>query len=94
MCPWETFREVALSVIEKDCINEPLQSTIKGLSYTSSGDDGDDDRGYEDYKVILVTAAVSIVIFVAATSGFVMWKKKQHSEYKESVLSSSRASQF
>lgn len=85
LCPWETFREVALSVINSDCINEPFQSTVKemsGESSTSSNGGDDDKYGFEDYKVILVTVAICIAVFGLLAFGYMTWNHRRTSEKK------------
>lgn len=87
-CPWEIFKEIALSVIETDCINAPLQGTVKRMSSTSSGDEDDDKYGFEDYKVILVTGAVCIVIFAVGLAAYSYFRRKHEDDAKAQVLSS------
>lgn len=89
MCPWETFREVALTAINSDCILEPLQSTVKDMSTSSTNGRSDNDKnGYEDYKVILVTAAVCIAIFGLVVGCVAYWRIRTESLEKHAVMSS------
>ena len=82
------FREIALSVINSDCINEPLQSTVKEMSGASSDKSSYDDKyGYEDYKVILVTGAICFAITFLVLGAVWLWKKRQLDLEKQAVLS-------
>lgn len=76
MCPWETFRQAALSLIDLDCVQEPLRTTVSSIMGSGKGDDDSVNRGYEDYKVILVTGAVLIVAFAAIFGLYVYNSKK------------------
>lgn len=88
MCPWETFRDIALSAINSNCINEPLKTTVNELSYSPSASSADDDKyGFEDYKVILVTGAVCIAIFAIIAGGVFYWKRRNSDLEKQAVMS-------
>jgi hypothetical protein len=89
MCPWEVFREVALQLINLNCIEEPLQSTVKAMAGENAANSEDDNNNdYEDWKVILVTISVSICVFALFFAGYVFWSKKHAADHK-AVLSSS-----
>jgi hypothetical protein len=67
------FKDIALTITGTTCLEEPLKSTVTSMmsssdssTYTSSGGN---DGGYEDWKVVLVTATVCLG--VAAIAGFV-----------------------
>jgi hypothetical protein len=86
MCPWEQFKEIALQSIDVSCIQQPLKGSIESMLGLSSSDD-DYDAGYADWKVILVTISVCLVVFVGLA--FLCFRQyKKGVDANKSILSS------
>lgn len=70
-CPWEVFKEIALSRICMECVEEPLRTTSESLLADVTGSSGekddDDDSGWSALEIMsLVGIIVSAVALVVA----------------------------
>eukprot|EP00602_Paraphysomonas_sp_CaronLab_P012895 CAMPEP_0185038310 /NCGR_PEP_ID=MMETSP1103-20130426/33824_1 /TAXON_ID=36769 /ORGANISM="Paraphysomonas bandaiensis, Strain Caron Lab Isolate" /LENGTH=399 /DNA_ID=CAMNT_0027576683 /DNA_START=325 /DNA_END=1524 /DNA_ORIENTATION=+ len=65
-CPWETFKSIALSSVDVNCIQDPLKSSVESMTDTGdSSTDNDDDNGdWKDWELVALTAAVCIAVFI------------------------------
>lgn len=66
-CPWETFKEIALSSVDLNCIQEPLRSSTAELYEQSTAlptDGGDDDDTDDLWLAVGLTAAACTVFFL------------------------------
>ena len=67
-CPWDTFKEIALSSVDMSCIQEPLRSSVEGMyaevTGTTGSNGGDDDETLDVWMVIALTVAACTVFFL------------------------------
>jgi hypothetical protein len=73
LCPYEMFKDIALTITGTTCLEEPLKSTVSSMmaSDGSSGSGGSSDGGgYEDWKVVLVTAVVCLGVAALAAVAY------------------------
>ena len=79
-CPWETFLEIALSRVDMDCIQQPLQSSSETLLSKASGDtnnDDDDNSSVSTVEIAAISAAVCCAVFLLAqVVTWRFWKNK------------------
>lgn len=66
LCPWETFKSIVLNSMNSDCIQEPLQSTIKGMQAqnNAANSNENDDFGMGGWDLVWTTVGAMCGIFV------------------------------
>lgn len=65
LCPWETFVNVALGVIDMKCVQQPLQSSAESMMPNEDGSDGKGPAS-NDAEVVLITIAVCVIVLGSA----------------------------
>lgn len=98
-CPWEFFKEFSLSRVDPDCIQEPLQSTIRSMSSSEAGNESD-SAYISTLEICLITVLCCVssflgIIFVLHLKGYRMRKvfiisDKPDSSSREGIIRSSR----
>lgn len=100
-CPWEKFVEIALGVINMDCVQSPVQASSQSL-YSSVVNPSNDDNKHgltnDDWGLIISTVsvciAVGVVIMVVLlyswrdpnVSADLLKEKAQSQEHQDSEL--------
>lgn len=82
LCPFEAFKDIALTITGSDCLEEPLKSTVASMMKaddTGAGSGGSDNGGVEDIKVVLVTVAVCAAVAAVAAVAYQRFRSQRDS---------------
>lgn len=66
-CPYEVFKSLVLKIVDTQCIEEPLKSSIQAMERGSNS--GNNDH-WKDWEIVVLTAGICIAIFAILTIAF------------------------
>ena len=86
LCPWKQFKQIALTSINTECVQEPLQSSLQSMLTTTSSSRDHKMPTWELVLIVIFVTIATVGLCSCTIIRYLMYTKRlfiSTSEYKQ-----------